>query len=471
MTKPVAAGVLFRRFRTIRPDKVARALHADSALRHRLVNIGHLLSGNVIATLIALIGVVLTARSLGPADYGILALIISYARTFDRLMRFESWQPLIRYAANVDPHDPGRTGRLRELFAFGLRLDILACIGAALASAAIAYAFGPLLKLSADHLALVFLYCSSLAFNISGMPTAVLRLAGRFRTIAYVQVSGNVLRVLLCLFGLWRGGDLAYFVLAWTAAQIFGSLLFMAFAFVELRRQGIKGVLGARLRGLTTRFPGIMGFAWSSSLSTTIRSSSTEVDVLIVGALADPKSAGLYFMAKQLGKMAQQVCAQVQAVLYPDVARLWAERAYRAFHRAITQIQIVLGAFGLAALAATALFGELALRLAVGAAYRGVLPLLLVQLIAVSLTMHAAPLRSALLAMGEQRAVLHIVFWATLAFHATALLLVPQIGAMGANVAQVVLALLCAVGMERRRWRHGLSAGVSSCRLANHSSR
>jgi hypothetical protein len=59
--------------------------------------------------------------------------------------------------------------------------------------------------------------------------------------------------------------------------------------------------------------------------------------------------------------------------------------------------------------------------------------------------------------------VLHIVFWATLAFHATALLLVPQIGAMGANVAQVMLALLCAVGMERRRWRHGLSsAGVSN---------
>src|SRR3546814_8760255 len=71
------------------------------------------------------------------------------------------------------------------------------------------------------------------------MPTAVLRLAGRFRTIAYAQILANLLRVGLCLGGLWWGGDLYYFVLVWSVAQIFGAILFFLLAMLELRRQGI----------------------------------------------------------------------------------------------------------------------------------------------------------------------------------------------------------------------------------------
>src|SRR3546814_2916851 len=66
-------------------------------------------------------------------------------------------------------------------------------------------------------------------------------------------------------------------------------------------------------------------------------------------------------------------------------------------------------------------------------------PLLIIQIIAVTLTLHGAPSRSALLAMGRQHQVLRIVFFGTLVFHSSALLLIPSIGAMGANIAQVLL--------------------------------
>src|SRR3546814_1866523 len=85
------------------------------------------------------------------------------------------------------------------------------------------------------------------------MPTAVLRLAGRFRTIAYAQILANLLRVGLCLGGLWWGGDLYYFVLVWSVAQIFGAVLFFLLAMLELRRQGIHNLAKARIKGINHR--------------------------------------------------------------------------------------------------------------------------------------------------------------------------------------------------------------------------
>ncbi len=421
----------------------------DVALRRRFINIGHLLSGNGVNGLIALIGVALTARSLGPVEYGILALVISYVRVFDRLMRFESWQPLIKYAANVAQDGRDRLEQLRMLFAFGLRLDVSACFAATLLASLVAILFAPLLGLEHTHILLVIINSATLLFNISGMPTAVLRLAGRFRTIAYVQVTGSILRVILCAVGWWFHGGLLFFIWAWTISQIVSSLLFLAISLIELKRQGISALFRAPMRGITHRFPGIMGFAWSSSLSTSIRTSSMELDVLIVGALSDPRSAGLYFVAKQVAKVVQQVCAQVQAVLYPDVARLWAIGSFGSFRRAVLQVQIILDIFAVGAIATLVAGGRWLIELTVGRAFAETFPLLLVQMVALAFTMHAAPLRSALLAMGEQRAVLHIVLWSTLAFQLIALLLVPRIGAMGANIAHVCLAFSSAIAMER----------------------
>src|SRR3546814_14193499 len=111
---------------------------------------------------------------------------------------------------------------------------------------------------------------------------------------------------------------------------------------LELRRQGIHNLAKARIKGINHRFPGIMGFAFSSNLSMTLSTSVQEFDVLLVGALADPASAGLYYMAKRMAKAAQQLGGQVQAVLYPDVTRLWAAQAWKSFRRAIFQAPFVL---------------------------------------------------------------------------------------------------------------------------------
>jgi O-antigen/teichoic acid export membrane protein len=439
--------------------KAGWAWRGEAELRRRLGSIGHVLTGNLAGTLLGLLGVAIAARALGPHDYGLLVLIITYARAIERLVSFQSWQPMIRYGAGLDPAADGDT--LRSLFKFGLLLDIAAGVAAFVVAIAAAWVATQAFGWSQQTFLLTSVYSLVLLTNLGGMPTAVLRLAGRFRATAYGQVGSALVRVALGLAALIHGGSLLTFVLIWMATQMLGSLIFLFVGFAQLRRQGITGVLSAPMKGVTKRFPGLWAFTWSSNLSLTLRSSANQLDTLLVGALVGPAPAGLYHIAKQIGKMATQIGSQAQAVLYPDIARLWAEGAVDAFRKAVLQVEVLLALFGIVGLGLVFVAGEFLLRLFAGPSFIEAAPLLTVQMLAVTLMISGTAMNSALLAMGHASRVLGIVFVGTAAFHVVLLLLVPRIGAMGANVAHVVLGMIWLVGLGsslRRALRNSQAA-------------
>src|SRR3546814_1486200 len=85
---------------------------------------------------------------------------------------------------------------------------------------------------------LVAIYCTVLLFNISGTPTAILRLYGRYHAAAYGPIGNALLRVGLCYLGIRNGAGLDYFVFVWMATQILGSLTFLGFGIRALRANG-----------------------------------------------------------------------------------------------------------------------------------------------------------------------------------------------------------------------------------------
>jgi O-antigen/teichoic acid export membrane protein len=417
----------------------------ETSLRARVKNIGHLLTGNLIGSVIGVAAFMVTARALGPADYGVLALIYSYTRAVEKLVSFQSWQPLIKYGATYQ--GPEHVDDLRALMKFGLLVDAGAAVLAAFVAIAVALLFGPLVGIPPEALNLTILYSLVLMLNINGMPTATMRLAGRFRMTAYGSLASGALRLLLCGYGLMTGQGLAFFVLAWAGTQAVGYLTFLTMALVQLHRQGVRRLLTAPMTGVVQRNPGLWSFTLGSNLELTVRSSAGEFDTLLVGALSDSASAGLYHVAKRFARLILQLGVQVQAVLYPDVARLWAQRAYQEFGRAILQMELILFGFGAALLLATVVAIEPILVLAAGPKFAGAGPLITMQMVAVMFTLSGSAARTALFAMGRQPAVLLIATVGTVVFFAVALALIPLIGAMGANIAHSAMALVVLIGL------------------------
>lgn len=441
---------------------------AGSGLRAHLGSIAHLLTGNMANAAIMLVSVGIAARALGPDQYGVMVLVLAFGRTVERLVRFESWQPIIKFAADVgeqqaqDGSDEGTADetarrRLSRLYCYGLLLDI----GSALAAAAIIVMAGglggPLLGLDTQHRDLVAVYAIAIALNITGMPTASLRFSGRFRTIAYATTLSSVLRIALAFVGLWAGGGLMAFIVIWTAAQVFGAMFFLWLGFRALAEQGIPSPLRAGVRGLREEFPAFLPFAWSTNVSTALRTLTTEADALLVGALAGAAPAGFYHIAKRIAKVALQVGSMTQAVLYPDMARMWARGQVRALREMTARVQLVLGLAGGACLLGAAVLGRPVIGLALGHDYLPSFPLLLAQLVAVIFLMHGAPSRSALLAMDRPGAVLNLALVGTVVFFAVSVVLIPQLGAMGAVCGQIALAAVTGIGMDLV-WRHEITA-------------
>ena len=416
-------------------------------LRERRVRaVGHLLGGTGATVAITLVTVGLAARALGPAGYGILALVLTLGQACERLLSFQSWQPLIRYGAALDA--PEHAADYRSLLKFGLLLDLGGGALAWIVASLLVLAGRALFHLEPGTTVLALAYMVSLLFNLNGIATAIFRLTGQFRLVARVQVAKALVRLACVAAAYAMGAGLTTFVLVWGVTQAAGSLTNFAVAWLVLRRTGRHRLLGASLKGLRTRFPGLWRFALGSNLSLSLWASAQQVDTLLVGWLADPVSAGLFHIAKRISRVVQQVGSQVESVVYPDLSRMAAAGDERQFRRILLQTEAILAAFGGTCLIGALLLGAPLLRLAAGPGFAAAAPLLTVQILAVSLTISGAASRAALLAKGAQPAVLRVVGASTATFYATAPLLIIWIGAMGANIAHVLFGTVWLAGLS-----------------------
>jgi O-antigen/teichoic acid export membrane protein len=411
--------------------------YRDDLINRLIRNVGYLLSGHLVAAGLGLIALALTARALGPAQLGLLALIEAYARLIDRLIRVEPWQALIKYGADALESD--RPEDFRSLLKFGVLIDAGGAACGALVAVSFVALAGPWLDWSEQTVQMAMVYGASLLFQLSATPIAVLRLFDRFSVFAWLEVATAAARVALFGVAFLAGAGLWTFLLLVIALSVSYTLGLVLIAWRELRRRGHAGFLKARVAGVGTRFPKIWNFIWSLQASFLIRRSTGDLDTLLIGTLLDPGAVGLYHVAKRLGDATLKVGIPIQQVLFPDVARLWARREIQRLRRTVVQIDLIAGGLAAGMLAGVALNVDLVLGLTVGAEYADAGILVILQLIGTTTALFGTALRPAMLSMGLQMQLLKIVIVATLGFYATLLTLLPVIGVVGASIAHIVL--------------------------------
>jgi len=433
------------------PSQIAARWRASELIRPRLISILHLLSGNVGNLALMMASLALATRALQQHDFGIMVIVLAIGRVSERLIRFESWQPLVRFVALEEK--AGDRDRIASLYAYGLLLDLGGSLTAALLSIGFAWLAGKAVGLRPDDVPLVAIYAVAIGCNVRGMASAALRLAGRFRSLAYVQLVSCLVRLGLSGALLVLGAGLTGFIIAWTVSQVLDAILFNVLGFRALHDGGIPNPLRADRRHLARRFPGFMQFAVTTNVSSMMRTITHEMDTLMVSTFAGAATAGLYYLSRRIAKVAQTAGEMIQTVIYPDLARLWNQGDGAAFRRVVTMLQAGLAGIACCAIAACWLIGKPAVGAAFGPGYAESYPMLLIQLFAVLLTLHSAPSRSALLAMNRPAEVLLASMLSTGLFVVTAVTLIPRHGGIGANIAHVVAALLIAGLLDVAFWR------------------
>ena len=416
----------------------------DDLLLALFRNAGILTTGALGASALGMVAFALTARSLGLERFGQFALITAYAVLMTKLFAFQSWQALIKYGAEA--LERGASDEFCGLIRLGLALDASAALvstGLAIAGALIA---GQWEGWSDAVIGMIVVHSLTIATTVTGTPTAVLRLFGRFRLAAMQVIVSAGFRATAATMAFVSGAGLWTFVIVWTAGIVADNLLLIALSLRELRRQGYSLASALPMHAVLNRNPNLLRFFVSSNVTGMVRV-ARDLDIMIVGALLSLEAAGLYRAARQFATMLGKVVESFYNAIYPDLSRLWAAEDRRRFAQLIRSSSIILGLLGCGFWVAFLIIGKPSIMLLLGHQYLPAYGATLLFLLGLVMMAFAQPFGPAMFCTNQHRTLLMINIVTTAWYVGSTALLCKKFGLTGAASAVPVFYTVWAFAM------------------------
>ncbi len=407
----------------------------DDVFRRLFINAGKLLSANAVAAVLGLIATVLTARVLGPQDYGVLALVLVYELTIGKLVAFEAWQAIIKFGSEA-LHAEDRPA-LRQLIKFGFTLDIASAVFGTVLAVTLAGPVIALLGWDPSVRPLMVLYSMLILFSLSGTPIGVLRLFDRFDLLSYTAVLSAVVRLAGVAWCLLTKTGLFGFVLIYLVTGVIGQLYQVFASLWVLRKQNVNGILRQPIRGIRRRFPGIVDYVWTTNLTMTVRMLSREADGLFIAALTTPAALGLFKVAKQFASGLPKFSEPLSQSIYPELAHAWAQQDGRRFNSLIKRTTLFTSVAASLGWFAFLLVGRWIIHFTVGPAFDGAYWVTVFYLLAMVIFLCSFSLTPSLLAMGLARKSFFANLVATVIYFGLLFWAVDRLGIVGASLAYV----------------------------------
>jgi O-antigen/teichoic acid export membrane protein len=411
---------------------------------HRIIrNASVLLGGKAANAVLSLAHTAIAARALGVQDFGILILIHAFASAVADCVEFQSWQAVLHFG--VQPLASGARSLLQRVIRFSLMLDLLSGIAGVLIGGAIVLFLQPLMAWPEAVRPLALAYCLCIAFRVMATPTGVLRLLDRFDLLAGQSAMASLVRLIGSL-GVWLlGGRLASFLGVWFAAEAVACFALFGLAWHELRRQGHLHGFRWWDGPLTADLPGIWRFSWTTNLNSALTLAFGHVGVLVVGSALGPAGAALYRIARQVANAVAKPAQLALPALYPELARLWRDRAIGDLYRLTLQTAASAGGMATALLLLAMVAGAPLLDLVAGPAFRSAAPLMLWLLAAAVIGIWSLPLEPLLISTGQASAAVWVRAGVTLLYLPLLFLFLEKLGLIGAGYVTVIATALLSV--------------------------
>ncbi|MDX3900301.1 MAG: lipopolysaccharide biosynthesis protein [Sphingobium sp.] len=403
-----------------------------------LANTAWLLGGKGVGALLSIVYLAIVTRTLGVADFGRFALILSAAQAIKTLVSFESWQIIVRYGQDhLKAADAIAGGHaLNRLARFCIMVDLASAIVGCALAAAVTLAFGPMMDLSRDMAINAILFCAAMLLTIRSTPMGLLRLFDRFDAGALAETMVPIGRMIGALLILATGPSIGGFLLAWAGAE-----LLCAVSYWWLALRAGRGRMGSWRAGRTLdargENAGLIGFLTATNLQATLSSLGQQVAVLFIGIFVGPTGAGLYRLANQLSQSLTKISGLLSRSIFVELARTRSQDGtdeLRHLFRRTNRLALIAGGVIILLIL---LIGRPLLGLIAGPDFLPAYPVLLVLGVAASIELVGVSYRPLLMATDGARLSLWITLGATLLMFALMAALLPLYGTIGAAFASL----------------------------------
>ena len=410
-----------------------------------LANFWILIRGRGAAAIMAFGATALMARSLGPAEFGLVVLMHTYAMLIRALLDFGTADAIVRFG--VPAHDASDNHTLGKLIKVCRRIDKQASITAAILALLVAPFAGPAIGMDTKHVMLLMAYSTILLTPGAGSAAGLLRLNDRFDIGGRQMTIAPTIRFLGVVIAWGLGAPVEIFVAIWGAAYVAENVYLLWQAKHKYRVQIKQALAGASLKDASINdFDGLRHFLWVTYWQSNLDVLPKHITTLLVGYLLGPTEAGLLRLAREIASALSRPALLIRQVVFGDLTRAW-HQGSAAFDLVAYRTALLGGALGMVFVALSYFFGEYLLGSLLGSQFiaaKGVLTLIL---LAATMDLATSPLLSGLYTMGHAIKTLRITMVSTAVYLLMFVLLTRQFGLIGAGLAATAGAALTLIGM------------------------
>ncbi len=344
-----------------------RRWREDELLLRVVQNSAHLFTSNSASLILTFIQGVLAARILGPAGFGLLGIVMSYAATLNGLLSFRMSELVVRYGGEyLEKGDNEKAAAVIKAGGFAeLTVSVLAFILVAVTAGLGARYFA---KTPGTEWMFILYAVGLLANFNTETSTGILQITDRVKLRGTVNLFQSILSALVVVgVYIWnaRGGlPAATVLLLVLVAYLIGKAMLGIGLFIAAQTR-VRQILGSGW--LATPFSSLpslrelAGFAVSSNLSATAILIFRESEVLWVGFFLNTEAAGLYKIVYTIVGFLSVPADPLILSVYPEANRLIVQKAWprlRDFLRKVTSLSF---AYNLVLALGLLLFGKLIL--------------------------------------------------------------------------------------------------------------
>jgi O-antigen/teichoic acid export membrane protein len=370
-------------------------------IRRKFVqDVGVLTAANLAGAALNFVQGILVARWLGPENYGVAALIMTYPGLLFSIFDARSHAASVKFVSEF--HARGQRDHVLAMCKVGYGADLAVAVLAFLTVVVTADWASERILQRSDAMPLMLAYAGAfIPQALGGTSYAVLSALGRFALIARLTLATTALRVSLVLALVWSGYEVAGIVWGNAIGMAAAGAAYGAVAYSAQKRAWGSSWLRGQWRILQGRRREIVGFLAYNNVVTLLGTVPNQLDVLLLGYFRNPTEVGYYKLARSIAEGLRYLVGPLQSVTYPRFARLWAsgdsEALARDVRRCAIRVGIPLGCIALAGIPLVTIM----LPILVGQAYLPAIAIAMVLMAGSSVWLFLFWLRPCYFAMGN----------------------------------------------------------------------
>ena len=415
----------------------------DGLYRRVFKNSAMLTAGKLYTALAGLVYLALATRALGAHNFGVLILIHAYAVAIRDFITLKTSQSVVRYGALCLERNARED--FQKLVKFTTLLDLGFCAAGAVAGMLAVPLVGPWFGVTPDLVPAATIYCLMILFNFKTTSLGLLRLFDRFDLVALMLMLVPTIRLAGAFIAYLFYQNISAFLFFWFIAGAVQCLATVWFGWREFSRRGFGKEMDLSMKHLIRPHEGIISFIWASHVNRTLYTSTVHVATLIIGAMSGPAVAGLFKIAQESAAVLIKPAQLFTETVYPEMTKIAVTKQFSRLWNVIRHSALVGGAIAGFILLLVFLFGQSLLGLFFGVEYASAYDILVLLMIGAAITMTSFALEPALFSIGRPEISMYTRIFTTILNITVLVLLLPEIGLVGAGIAAIAGSLATAL--------------------------